>query len=320
MAVAYLDRLQPNEKFTRFEWQILAISCIIIASKYNEMEEHVPGLKRIEEITQQEIPNDTFLYYELWTLKKMGWKLNGKNNHFFIILNLSNLFPLNIARVPSAFLTAQMQLGLFSENDMIPCKKSFFPSSNKKMQITADVTNSMKQKMLDLSNKCIIDTKFRTVQSSALATAIIYYVRRMHQVTPVWNDHLTALTFHDPKTSRSTLKALQLIIDMERAADKENACNQSNSEHCDFEQNSEESEEEDLAVDDVEPEEEEETDLVQALHRALFMSNETTPSKDSMTKENPNSMITPVLLNKNLSKGSLENDLSPIAVSDMISP
>ncbi len=95
MAVAYLDRLQPNEKFTRFEWQILAISCIIIASKYNEMEEHVPGLKRIEEITQQEIPNDTFLYYELWTLKKMGWKLNGKNNHFVILLNLSNLFLLN---------------------------------------------------------------------------------------------------------------------------------------------------------------------------------------------------------------------------------
>jgi hypothetical protein len=78
MGVAYLDRLQPNEKFTRFEWQILAICCIIIASKYNEMEEDVPGLKKIEEITQQQINNETFLYYELWTLKKMGWKLNGK--------------------------------------------------------------------------------------------------------------------------------------------------------------------------------------------------------------------------------------------------
>jgi hypothetical protein len=79
MALAYLDRIQPHEKFTRFEWQVLAIACIIIAAKYNEMEEHVPGLKKIEEITQQEIPNDTFLYYELWVLKKMGWKLNGIN-------------------------------------------------------------------------------------------------------------------------------------------------------------------------------------------------------------------------------------------------
>ena len=79
-AICYLDRLQPNEKFTRFEWQIIAIACIVIASKYNEMEECVPPLKRVEEITQQEIPNDTFLYYELWALKRMGWKLNGKTS------------------------------------------------------------------------------------------------------------------------------------------------------------------------------------------------------------------------------------------------
>jgi len=30
-AIAYLDRLQPNEKFSRFEWQMLAICCILIA-------------------------------------------------------------------------------------------------------------------------------------------------------------------------------------------------------------------------------------------------------------------------------------------------
>ena len=30
-AAAYLDRLQPNEKFSRFEWQMLAICCILIS-------------------------------------------------------------------------------------------------------------------------------------------------------------------------------------------------------------------------------------------------------------------------------------------------
>lgn len=83
-AIAYLDRLQPNEKFSRLEWQILAICCIIIAAKYNECEEHVPPLKRIEEITQQSISNDIFLNYELWALKKMSWKLSGKQTHFFL--------------------------------------------------------------------------------------------------------------------------------------------------------------------------------------------------------------------------------------------
>jgi len=76
-AICYLDRLQPNEKFSRFEWQMLAICCILIASKYNESEEHVPDLSTLEEITQQTIANETVLNYELWALKRMGWKLNG---------------------------------------------------------------------------------------------------------------------------------------------------------------------------------------------------------------------------------------------------
>ena len=77
-AVAYLDRLQPNEKFSRFEWQMMAICCILISAKYNECEEHLPPLNRLEEITQQVMTNECVLNYELWALKRMGWKLNGK--------------------------------------------------------------------------------------------------------------------------------------------------------------------------------------------------------------------------------------------------
>ena len=77
-AAAYLDRLQPNERFTQKEWQLLAVCCIIISAKYNESEEHVPDLYTLEEITKQRLPNETILNYELWVLKKMGWRLNGR--------------------------------------------------------------------------------------------------------------------------------------------------------------------------------------------------------------------------------------------------
>ena len=112
LAIAYLDRIQPNEKYSRFEWQMIAICCIVIAckfkyvhmyihiyifncfciytstntpsishciAKYNECECHVPELEALEDITHQQIPNATFLSYELWTLKRMGWKLHGKS-------------------------------------------------------------------------------------------------------------------------------------------------------------------------------------------------------------------------------------------------
>ena len=64
---------------------MLAISCILLSSKYNESEEHVPDLETLEEITQQSISNEIILNYELWILKKLGWKMNGKN---FIITHL----------------------------------------------------------------------------------------------------------------------------------------------------------------------------------------------------------------------------------------
>lgn len=76
-AITYLDRLQPTEKCSRFEWQMMAICCLIISSKYNECEENVPPLHKLEEIAQQVLTNECVLYYELWALKKMGWKLNG---------------------------------------------------------------------------------------------------------------------------------------------------------------------------------------------------------------------------------------------------
>ncbi len=77
-AIAYLDRLQPTDKYSRYEWQMMAICCIIISAKYNEREEDVPPLRKLEEITQQRIPNEVILNYELWALKRMSWKLNGK--------------------------------------------------------------------------------------------------------------------------------------------------------------------------------------------------------------------------------------------------
>ena len=59
LAINNLDKIQPHSKFSRFEWQFLAIANILIASKYNENEEYTPPLENLEEITQQEINNET---------------------------------------------------------------------------------------------------------------------------------------------------------------------------------------------------------------------------------------------------------------------
>lgn len=53
-------------------------------AKYNESEEDLPDLQTLEDITEQSISNETVLNYELWALKKMGWKLNAHTPLAFI--------------------------------------------------------------------------------------------------------------------------------------------------------------------------------------------------------------------------------------------
>ena len=73
----YMDRIQPNEKFCRYQWQLVAICCLIVSAKYNECEEHVPSLRSFVNIINHPIPKEVELQYELWLLKQIGWRLNG---------------------------------------------------------------------------------------------------------------------------------------------------------------------------------------------------------------------------------------------------
>ena len=40
----------------------------------------MPDLRTLEDIVKQPIPNEILLKYEMWTLQRMGWKLNGEQS------------------------------------------------------------------------------------------------------------------------------------------------------------------------------------------------------------------------------------------------
>ena len=87
-AIAYLDRLQPSDKHSRYEWKMFVVCCILISAKYNESESDVPDLETLEYLIQLPIPKETLLNYELWTLQKLGWKLNGKYSTIYVKIML----------------------------------------------------------------------------------------------------------------------------------------------------------------------------------------------------------------------------------------
>ena len=196
-AAAYLDRLQPNEKFSRFEWQMVAICCILISAKYNESEEDVPDLTTLEEITQQKISNETVLSYELWALKKMGWKLT--------------------VHTPMAFLSSYAACGIFFAGD--ECEdypellSAHMKSNNLDIQerrlqsINNDAVavptyepifeELATKHMLTLSSLCLLDSKYKEFHASMVAAAILYCCRRDLRISPIWPKDLVELTAYE---------------------------------------------------------------------------------------------------------------------------
>lgn len=218
-AIAYLDRLQPNEKFSRFEWQMMAICCLIISSKYNECEEHVPPLHKLEEITQQDMTNECVLNYELWILKRMGWKLNARTPMAFLesYLVLGRDIP---AMNKSAQNCNKQDVNVIScSDDASDCKdtsNAATPLKDAKCCDLQDEDNSFysptfEKQVLSLATDCMLDGRFKSLKASAVACGILYHARATAGVTPIWRPELTAMCFHDPHTSQTVQRVVQLL-------------------------------------------------------------------------------------------------------------
>ena len=174
-AISYLDRLQPHEKFSRFEWQMIAISCILIASKYNECEDHVPDLATLEDITQQAISNETVLQYELWALKRMGWKLN--------------------ARAPICFLCSFMVKGLIFESDVIlESNNTAISMSEAGPDVMKEVECKIEKIVQKYAGHCILDAAFKSYVASDIACAIVFCARQQVGCLQPWDAKLISHT------------------------------------------------------------------------------------------------------------------------------
>ena len=204
-AICYLDRLQPHEKFSRFEWQMIAISCILMASKYNECEDHVPDLSTLEDITQQAISNETVLQYELWALKRMGWKLN--------------------ARTPISFVCSYLRCGIILDSDRTRVSdevtQSVFVSETDK-----DVFASLDTKAGKLAKKiaatCILDSSFKRFLASDVAIAIVYVIRSQ-LVEEAWRAELSKLGLpEDPMEIETVSQIVEMLSQTEAATVESN--------------------------------------------------------------------------------------------------
>jgi hypothetical protein len=183
-SILYLDRLEPNDTFTRNEWQMVAICCVLVASKFYEREEVVPDLARLEFITRQPISNEDTLNYELWILRRLKWELNAFS--------------------PISFASSYMHLGILYEGDQVrgralPTVPSALKEGSQRLgQFTSSLPARETRAALvplveELCSMVLLDPSFKSIPASTLASAAVYTARKFRHVTPAWRPELTSL-------------------------------------------------------------------------------------------------------------------------------
>ncbi len=148
------------------------------------------------------------------------------------------------ARTPISFLSAYMELGILRPGDIQLKKSSTSPISPHKRMLGSSssgrgspspmsspvyerntnrelIKEELQATIKQLSNKCMLDVAFKPIQASAIATAILYYARKTCNIYPVWHEDLSHLTFHDPASSKSTMRALDLLEEMHSESQEE---------------------------------------------------------------------------------------------------
>jgi len=184
-AISYLDRIQPDERNDRKAWQMFAITCVMLAAKYSECEEHVPELQSLEEITQQEISTQFILEYELEVLKLLSWELN--------------------AYTPLAFVTTFKCLGILFKGDVCVDPSMAKPDG----QPHDNVQGALSVTLEVLATETLLDLRFKRYRAHEVAAALVYMGRRHHGVQPWWRGELEELT----RCSLERVKMMVIMLD-----------------------------------------------------------------------------------------------------------
>ncbi|KAJ0405409.1 hypothetical protein ATCC90586_009448 [Pythium insidiosum] len=168
-AIAYLERvlsmgpLPPKDRF-----QLLALSCLLIAAKYLGPEEEVPPMAEFWEFGNRCYTIEEIHKMEMDTLNKLGWSLTALSPIHFVRFYLSQ---------PVLFTNDEIQ-----GTDMVEEALEYYRKY-------ADF-------FVDL---CLQSYQFQAYRPSLVAASILAASRKALGMSPLWREELTELTGYSPE-------------------------------------------------------------------------------------------------------------------------
>lgn len=73
--IAYMEYVLQTVYIPKNRWQLLALCCLNIAAKYEEMEESVPTLDTYSDIIHQPISTELMREWEVFVMNRLSWQL-----------------------------------------------------------------------------------------------------------------------------------------------------------------------------------------------------------------------------------------------------
>ena len=176
VAVLFLDRMLQSVTVAKSRLQLVAISCILIAAKLEEAEEHVPAVMDLNEFAQPGYSPDEIQGMEMQVLNQLGWSMG--------------------AVTPLHFLGYYLSKGVVFEDDTFQGRP------------LVDKVPRYVQKYAEFfADLCLQDYAFQRYEPSLLAAAIITASRKALHIAGapgaeagangsrgLWRPELTALT------------------------------------------------------------------------------------------------------------------------------
>lgn len=122
------------------------------------------------------------------------------------LISRSQLLTLNnfifVARTPIAFLSSYMIVGT-----VFPDDKCYIIDTLGEKEANKAVESNFRA----AAHQCILDLDFKQHNASAIACAIVYFVRQELEFTPVWREELTELTNYDPYVNVNVAELIIMI-------------------------------------------------------------------------------------------------------------
>ena len=163
VAVMFLDRILHKVQVERHELQLVAIACILIAAKYEEVEEVVPTLSEMNRHTQWAFSAESIQHMEFEVLRKLDWCLG--------------------TFTPLHFASYYMSKGVLFEADTMHGR----PLAQK-------VPKYMKRYVEFFADLCLQDYAFQRFSPSMMAAAIVMASRKALGIQPLWREELSQNT------------------------------------------------------------------------------------------------------------------------------